>query len=345
MSSTVNGRFRMILVGAGRIASQSHLPAVLACKGVDLVAIVDSTPGRAARVAREYGLSVGTFSDLEPALERASGAIVATPNDTHHEITTRCLMRGVHVLVEKPMTSSHAEALTLSELARSTGLRAMVGYVTRYRRNVRFMKTLLDGKYFGRVRHFAYQFGTTGGWAPLAGYRSDTGGRGAGVLAISASHFLDRMLWFWGYPVDMTYSDDGVSGPETNCVAKFQFEGGMHGTLRCSKSVSLPGGLVLETEMGRVVLPEVADADVVLLPHEDQHIQHMLRARDQRTSLDREPFLAQISDFVSACRTGDAFGCNFSQGAESMRLIEALYSRRQPLLKDWYACLDSGEAR
>jgi predicted dehydrogenase len=63
----------MIMVGAGQIASQSHLPAVLACEGVDLVAIVDSTPGRAAELAREYGLSVQIFSDLEPALERADG--------------------------------------------------------------------------------------------------------------------------------------------------------------------------------------------------------------------------------------------------------------------------------
>jgi len=215
----------MIMIGAGRIASQSHLPAVLACEGVDLVAIVDSTPGRAGKLAREYGLSVQIFSDLEPALEGADGAIVATPNDTHHEIATRCLMRGVHVLVEKPLTSTYAEALTLSELARNTGFKAMVGYVTRHRRNVRLMKTLLDQKHFGRVSNFAYQFGTIGGWAPLAGYKSDAGGRGAGVLAISASHFLDRMLWFWGYPLDMTYLDDGSKGPEANCVAKFQFEG------------------------------------------------------------------------------------------------------------------------
>jgi len=345
MPSSVNDRFRMIMIGAGRIASQSHLPAVLACEGVDLVAIVDSTPGRAAKLAREYGLSVQIFSDLEPALEGADGAIVATPNDTHHEIATRCLMRGVHVLVEKPMTSAYAEALTLSELARNTGFMAMVGYVTRHRRNVRLMKTLLDQKHFGRVSDFAYQFGTVGGWAPLAGYKSDAGGRGAGVLAISASHFLDRMLWFWGYPLDMIYLDDGSKGPEANCVAKFQFEGGMRGTLRCSKSASLPGGLVLDTEMGRVVLPEVEDADIVLLPSENQHLQYVLKSRDQHASPDREPFLAQISDFVSACKTGGGFGCDFNQGAASMRLIEDLYSRRQPLMQDWYSSLDSGESR
>jgi predicted dehydrogenase len=335
----------MIMIGAGRIASVSHLPAVLACVGVDLVAIVDSMPGRAAKLAREHGLLVQTFSDLEPALERADGAIVATPSDTHCDIATRCLMRGIHVLIEKPMTSTYAEALKLSELARNTGLKAMVGYVTRHLCNGRLMKTLLDQKHFGRVRHFAYQFGTNGGWAPLAGYRLDGSGRGVGVLAISASHFLDRMLWFWGYPIKMTYLDDGANGPEANCVAQFQFEGGMYGTLRCSKTADLPGGLVLDTEMGRVVLPEGEDAEIVLLPHNNEHLQYVLTTRGQDPSLERDPFLAQISDFVSACKTGECFGCDFNQGAESMRLMEDLYSRRQLLMRDWYSSIDSGEPR
>src|SRR3989475_12590853 len=229
--------------------------------------------------AREYWLAVQIFADINLALEVTDVAIVASPNSSHHEITTRCLTRVVHVLVEKPMTSAYAEALTLSELARNTGFKAMVGYVTRHRRNVRLMKTLLDQKHFGHVSNFAYQFGTIGGWAPLAGYKSDAGGRGAGVLAISASHFLDRMLWFWGYPLDMTYLDDGSKGPEANCVAKFQFEAGMHGTLRCSKTASLPGGLVLDTEMGRVGLTEADDADNVLLPNEDRHLQYVLKSR------------------------------------------------------------------
>jgi predicted dehydrogenase len=335
----------MILIGAGRIASQSHLPAVLACKGVELTAIVEPTPGRAAKLAREHGLSIQVFSDLEPALEHADGAIVATPIETHHEIATRCLMRGVHVLVEKPMTSTYVEALTLAELAGNTGLKAMVGYATRHRSSVRLLKTLLDQQHFGRVSHFAYQFGTIGGWAPLAGYRSDVRGRGAGVLAISGSHFLDRMLWFWGYPLDMTYLDDGAKGHEANCVAKFQFEGGMRGTLRCSKTASLPGGLVLDTEMGRVVLADVDEADIILLPEGNQHLQYVLKTQDQSASPIRDPFLAQISDFVSACRNGDGFGCDFHQGAASMRLIEDLYSRRQPLMQDWYSALDSGESR
>jgi len=308
----------------------------MACKGVELVGIVDPAPGRAAKLLRDHGLSAQTFSDLEAALERADGAIVATPSDTHHEIATRCLTRGVHVLVEKPMTSTYAEASTLSELAQKTGLKAMVGYVTRHRRNVRLLRDLLGRRHFGRVSHFAYQFGTNGGWAPLAGYKTD-----AGVLAISGSHFLDRMLWFWGYPADMEYLDDGTKGPEANCVAKFRFEGGMTGSLRCSKTAGLPGALVLDTERGQVMLSEFDDADIFLLPDGNPDLQYALKNSDQGSTPELDPFFEQVADFVSACRGGPGFGCDFQQGAASIRLIEDLHSRRRPLQWDWYSARDS----
>ena len=340
----MNGGFRIVLVGAGRIASQAHLPAILACDAARLAAIVDPVPERAAKLAREYGLSVRIFEKLEAALEAADGAIVATPNDTHQAIAATCLMRGVHVLVEKPMTSTYAEAQALSQLARDRGRVAMVGYVTRHRHNVRFLKSLLDQRHFGRVASFAYQFGTNGGWAPLAGYKADATGRG-GVLAVSASHFLDRMLWFWGYPARMTYLDDGARGPEGNCLARFVFEGGMHGSLRCSKTAAMPGGLVLDTEMGHVILADTDQAEIVLLPRGQPGVKYDLSKHDVRPFLEIDPFNAQVSDFVAACQGKEGFGCDFEEGALSMRLMEDLYARRQALREDWYSATEVTEAQ
>jgi len=339
-------KFRMVLIGAGQIGAQSHLPAILACRDVDLVAIVDSAPGRAAKLVRDYGLSTPAFSDLEPALERADGAIVSTPNDTHHAVASRCLEVGVHVLVEKPMTLTYAEALELTELARKTELTAMVGYVTRHDATVRLLKTLLDQRHFGRVNHFAYQFGTTGGWEPLSGYRAGPEGRGGGggVLAVTGSHFLDRMLWFWGYPLDVQYFHDGARGPEANCVARFRYEGPMHGTLRCSKTASLPGGLVLDTEAGRIVHSDADRDGLVLLPKENPDLRYVLQPRNHRAGRQQNTFLAQVADFVTACSTGAGFGCDFVHGAESMRLMEDLYSRRRLLTQDWYTSSELGGA-
>jgi len=244
------------------------------------------------------------------------------------------------VLVEKPMTSTYAEALDVCEIARESGLQAMVGYVTRHRRNVRLMKALLQRGYFGRIRRFAYQFGTNGGWAPLAGYASEAGGRRAGVLAVSGSHFLDRMLWLWGYPKEMVYADDGENGLEANCTADFTFDGGLQGSVRCSKTAELPGGLVLDTERGCVILRE-DDSDIMLLPDGEEGLRWELKSENHGAAPRSDAFVEQVFDFVAACTTGQSFGCDFRQGATSMRLIEDLYARRQPLAQDWYGAGNS----
>jgi predicted dehydrogenase len=345
--SGMNDKFRLALIGAGQIGAQSHLPAVLSCADVDLVAIVDAAPGRAAKLARDYGLTIATFTDLEPGIEHADGAIVSTPDHTHCAVATRCLELGIHVLVEKPMTATYAEAAALAALARKTGLTAMVGYVTRHDATVRLLKKLLDQRHFGRVNRFAYQFGTNGGWAPLSGYRTGSEGRdgGVGVLGVTGSHFLDRMLWFWGYPAELQHYDDGVKGPEANCVSRFRYEGPMHGTVRCSKTARLPGGLVLDTEAGRVIHADAEETGLILLPKENPDIRYVLQPRNYRPDPNHDNFRAQVIDFVTACRTGAGFGCNFAQGAESMRLIADLYSKRQPLAQDWYASPDVGGAQ
>jgi predicted dehydrogenase len=337
-------RFRLTLIGAGQIGAQSHLPAVLACEEVELAAIVDPAPGRAARLARSYRVSAPTFTDLGPALELADGAIIATPNDTHYAVARRCLERGIHVLIEKPMTSTYAEASALVDLVDATGLVAMVGYGTRHEANVKLLKRLLDQQHFGAVASFAYQFGSNGGWAPLSGYRAGHNGVGGGVLAVTGSHFLDRMLWFWGYPAELEYFDDGIRGPEANCLARFRYEGGMTGTLRCSKTAVLPGGLVLETDRGQVLLTERATVDLILIPNDNPGLQYSIGARGRESHSGPDPFVTQIADFAAACRTGAGSGCNARQGAASVKLLEDLYSRKRPLAQDWYAPVGSDVA-
>jgi hypothetical protein len=198
------------------------------------------------------------------------------------------------------------------------------------------MKTLLDQKHFGRVSHFAYQFGTNGGWAPLAGYKSDAGGQAPGYSHSAAISWIGCSGS--GYPRRDISLDDGRRAPG-GCVTSFSLRMGT-----CDLRAWPAGRSRTELEWA-LVLPEVENADIILLPKENQHVQYALKTRDQYSSRDREPFLAQISDFVSACKNGGGFGCDFNQGVASMRLIEDLYSRRQPLMQDWYSSIDSGESR
>ena len=326
-------RFRLVLIGAGRIGAQAHFPAALACDEIEVVGIVDPTKERAEQLTKAYGLSIPVFDAVPAALANAEGAIVATPDATHLAVAKQCLEAGVSVLVEKPVTSTYQEALELQRAARGTRAFVMVGYVTRYRRNVQLLKSLLATRHFGTVSSFAYQYGTVGGWAPFSGYGATR--RGGGVLTVTGSHFLDRMIMLWGYPKSTEYWDDGENGPEANAVAKLVFADGVVGNVRCSKTAQLPGALVLDTEEGSVELRDFDTAEIRLRPKRAAKVEYSIDGTEPAREVDT--FVEQLKDFARACRgTPSAIACDLTQGMESIRLIDELYAKKQLLACDWY---------
>jgi predicted dehydrogenase len=330
---------RLALLGAGQIAIQSHLPGALACRDVVVTAIVDPVVERAASAARMYGIRPLLTADPGKALASVDAAIVATPNATHRDIALQCLEAGVHVLIEKPMTVTASEARQIVDAAARRGCVVAVGYATRLRPNVQLLKELLSEGYFGRVTAFAHQFGTVGGWSPMSGYNLSAATAGGGVLIVTGSHFLDRMLYLWGYPDAVRYRDDSAGGPEANCVASFTYRTGsgvMTGSARYSKTAALPGALVLQTELGNVVLADRDDADIVLHPAEAPSLQHVIRRTASHANGTADIFQLQVEDFVAACRGQRAPACDGVAGMQSIQLIESLYACREPLDTDWY---------
>jgi len=95
-----------------------------------MVGVHDHHPGRAQEIAREFSLRI--LPDLESVAGEAEAVVVATPTVTHAEIAGFFLDRGLHVLVEKPIAASVAEADDL--LARASRARRVlqVGHVERY---------------------------------------------------------------------------------------------------------------------------------------------------------------------------------------------------------------------
>ncbi len=330
-------KFRLALVGAGLITENSHLPAALASPAIQVQAIVDPAPGRAAALARKFGIAPRIASRIEDLTNEVDGAVIATPNHTHCGIAITCLDAGVSVLIEKPLASTYADGLAIVEAAKRNGTTLAVGYCTRFRANTLLLKQLLDQKFFGTVSRFYHQFGTPGGWAPMSGYILDRHSAGGGVLVVTGTHFLDRMLYFWGYPNSLRLADDGGAGPEANAVASLRYEHApapLEGKLRYSKTTSLPGGLVLETEAGIVTLRDSDDAEIVLHPKSHPGLVEIIRP--ERTLPPRDVFLTQLEDFAQACLRKTEPHVTGSQGLQSLRLVEELYQNRSKLIDRWH---------
>jgi predicted dehydrogenase len=260
----------------------------------------------------------------------------------------QCLEAGVPLLAEKPLAATLAEGMRICDAADVAGLPVAVGYVTRFNESNQLMRGLLRRGAFGRVRRFAYQFGTRGGWAPFSAYNLDRASTGGGVLVTTGTHFLDRMLDWFGYPVRAELRDDSYGGPEANAVATFEFDhpsGPIDGSARFSKSIVLAGGIVLDTEAGIVILQDRPGAQISARAEELPQIETVFRARtDDRRSSGPGEFVLQLQDFIVAVRTGVSPMVPARSGLVSLRLIEQLYRKRRPLSDDWYARVPGLEA-
>jgi len=326
------------------ITRQSHLPAALASELVHVEAIVDPVERRAAELARDYGLDVRIAPRVEDVLAHIDGAIIATPNNTHRSLAVACLDAGVSVLIEKPLASSYDDGAAIVRAADDADKVVAVGYATRFRDNVRLLKSLLDEGYFGSISRFAHQFGSAGGWAPLSAYNLDRRAAGGGVLVVTGTHFLDRMLHLWGYPDAAYLEDDSLGGPEANCTATFRYDAfgrTVQGIARYSKTVQLPAGLVVETDEGFVIVGDTDDAEVLFRAHGRREIEQVVRARDP-AAIHRPPdvFQRQLEDFVAACVNGIKPQVAGHEGLLSLRLIEELYANRRSNDHDPYAPTD-----
>jgi len=340
-----NQLFRIAIVGCGKIASK-HAQAVVDAEGVELTALVDQSAYRAADLAKRFMIEPTISTNVKEIVDSIDGAIIATPNHLHRDLAVACLQAGVPVLIEKPIAVSVEEGEEICRTSEKNNVIAAVGYMTRFQENVQLMHSLLQSNYFGTVRRFVYQFGGRGGWSPYSAYNLDRSATGGGVLVSTGSHFLDRLLYWFGTPSEVALLDDSSGGPDANAHAKFHFEresGHFVGIALFSKTVSLKGRFVMETERGKVSLDDNANAKIRYTSNSNPEIALQIENRavngSPQESVTTNPFQLQIEDFVHACRYSRAPAVSAREGLQSVRLIESLYANRSPIQTDWYPCL------
>lgn len=119
---------RVALVGAG-FMGRMHGQVYGALEGVDLVHVVDKDAGRAAGVAGPHGASTSATLDGVPEVDVVD---ICLPTDLHADFAVRALQMGKHVVCEKPMAISLAEADRMIEAARKSGRRLMIAHCIRF---------------------------------------------------------------------------------------------------------------------------------------------------------------------------------------------------------------------
>ncbi len=144
-----SGRVHVTVVGYGYWGSK-HVRVLSAMPDVE-VSVVDTDPERLREVA-VFRPSLGMIStDLDAVLDRTDAVLVATSPATHAGIGLRALHAGKHVLIEKPLATTVADAEELVAAAAANDVQLMVGHTFEYNPAVRRLRELIRDGELGRV--------------------------------------------------------------------------------------------------------------------------------------------------------------------------------------------------
>jgi predicted dehydrogenase len=142
---------KIAVVGCGYWGAK-HVRVLSGLEAVTHVVAVDTRADRRDALAAIYPNTIA-LPDLESALPLVDAVVVATPPASHFRLGTIALEAGRHVLIEKPMTTSAADAARLVEHAERTGLVLMVGHTFEYNPAVWKLRELVQKGELGRVHY------------------------------------------------------------------------------------------------------------------------------------------------------------------------------------------------
>lgn len=180
---------RFAIIGCGRIARQ-HAAAINACSDIArLVSVVDADPARARELAQAFGVGA-THATLDAALASADvdAVVLCTPNGMHAEHSIRALAAGKHVLVEKPMAETIADAEAMAVAATRARRVLAIGQTLRHTAPIRWLQ---DHRHeFGRLR--AVEVSMCVHWdGPQVPWWRDRSREEGLIMSLFAPHALD----------------------------------------------------------------------------------------------------------------------------------------------------------
>jgi predicted dehydrogenase len=193
-------KLKFALIGAGGIA-QTYAQAFQQSKCCHLVAVADVNQESARAFAESFGTEA--FPDYKTLVEKAKfdAVIISTPPNTHAEIAVFFMSRGTHVLCEKPLCLSVAEAKAMIETAEKTGVTFTMASKFRYCEDIVKARAIVASGVLGEILQFENAF--TAKIDMSRRWNSQKEISGGGVLIDNGTHSVDIIRYLLGAITDV----------------------------------------------------------------------------------------------------------------------------------------------
>ena len=236
-------QIRWGLVGLGRLAEEHLAGAFAASRNARLVACAGRIPNRATEFAARHGLEY-SYPSYEELVQdpKVDAVYVATPNHLHHPVVLAAAAAGKHVLCEKPMGLTAAEAEEMVAACQKAGVVLRVGLQCRFQRVLHVAASTIKAGRLGAVREVSVQrYGPMR--SSLSAWQMDLTTAGSGVLAGLGVHAIDFVHWVVGDHVARVFGlatpGRETGQPDERVTLVLEFAGGCQATIRCGRGLPI----------------------------------------------------------------------------------------------------------
>ena len=333
----MGGEIRLAILGCGEITRLGHLPAAAAHSGVQVAWLIDSDVSRARTLLEQFHVDCQVAPSYNPTLHQVDALINALPNNLHTPLNLEALNAGVHLLCEKPLSTTAADARFCCELAEKKSLLLAVGMNRRFAGGHALLPIVLQEGSLGELVDYDWSNGGVFDWKSASGFYFSRALAGGGALIDFGVHLLDSLIDWFGPVIQFDYQDDDWgSGIEANAILDLQHQGQfgrVKGRVRVSRTYPLSNRLLIRGTGAQAEIPaDAPDTVVIRRQAGEMNLSETLRLPDfQNTST----FYKQLDNFVESIRGDQKLKSDGWQALRVIELIEQCYATRRRIPEPW----------
>lgn len=317
------------IIGCGSIYG-IHAEAIVSLRTSRLYAVCDIDRKKAEEAAHRYDCSF--FTDYREMLEDKNIDVVhiCTPHYLHAAMAIEAMKRGKHVLTEKPMAISVAEAAEMNRVSLETGMTLGVCFQNRYNATSLRIKEVLQSGKAGRILgaraivtwNRKEKYYTESNWR---GKREKEGG---GVLINQSIHTLDLMQWFMGEVDCLKAHVDtrllkGVIDVEDTADATISFKDGSNLLFYATNNYAADAPIEIELICEKAVIKLYNKLIIIYSDESAEEVEETDKATGEKSYWGcSHKYL--IQDFHSCLLEGRTFGLTGEQGISVIKIIDSI---------------------
>ena len=305
---------KMGVIGVGNMG-RHHARVLSLLKDIELVGICDSNLTRGIEIASQYRTHF--YENYEELLPHVDAVCIAVPTKLHHQVGSKCLQAGVHILIEKPIAASITEAESLVNLAAETGCILQVGHIERFNPAFRELSKVIQTEEILALEARRL--------SPYSNRANDVS-----VVLDLMIHDIDLLLELSASSVVRLTASGSISNDSGNLdyvTANLGFANGVVATLSASKITHRKIRCLSAHCKKSLIETDFLKNEILVHRHIQEEQQQLYKTEgitEKVYTNNVEPIYAEIEHFVNCIRGGERPSVGGEQALKALRLASLI---------------------